>query len=336
VNPAKELEPRPIAGPALARSAGEQARLFFICLAVLVAAFSPLLWKLARYAAVEETVSHILLVPFICIYLIRIQRTEPQSTINHQPSTTSTAPLSTINPQPSTTPLPTILNPLSSLPLLALGLAALAGWLLWGRTGRMHPNDAFSLSTLSFYCFFVAIALATLGWERLRPYRFALAFFAFVIPLPLFVTNGLSIALQHASAEASDVTLRLTGMPVYRDGLGFQLPNLRIYVAEECSGIRSTLVLFITSVLASHLFLRTRWKKLVFVLCVFPIGVFRNALRITAISWLTVNVDSGIIDSAFHHRGGPIFFVLSLIPLFALLWWFRKSDRRRTAPHPQP
>jgi exosortase/archaeosortase family protein len=113
--------------------------------------------------------------------------------------------------------------------------------------------------------------------------------------------------------------------------LAFQLPGLRIFVAEECSGIRSTLVLFITSLLASHLFLRTRWRKIVFVLMVFPIGVFRNALRITSISWLTVNVDSGIIDSAFHHRGGPIFFVLSLIPLFVLLWWFRKSERPQPA-----
>jgi len=117
-------------------------------------------------------------------------------------------------------------------------------------------------------------------------------------------------------------------MPVLRDDLSFQLPGLRIFVAEECSGIRSTLVLFITSVLGSYLFLQRRWTRLVFVLAVFPIGVFRNALRITTISWLTVNVDPGIIDSALHHRGGPIFFVISLIPLFGLLWWLRRIERR--------
>jgi exosortase/archaeosortase family protein len=117
-------------------------------------------------------------------------------------------------------------------------------------------------------------------------------------------------------------------MPVLRDGLSFKMPGLTIKVAEECSGVRSTFVLFITSLLAGHLFLRTRWKKIVLVLLILPIGVLRNAFRITTISWLTVNVDSGIIDSALHHRGGPIFFVLSLIPLFLLLWWFRKSDFR--------
>ncbi len=312
MNSANEGNPSLASAPAATGTRKVRERWFLILTLVLVAAFSPLLWKLVRYAAVEETVSHVLLVPFICAYLVGIQRGARRAA------------------HPSSSDLPAQkLTP--SLPPFIFGLFALVGYWIWGRSGQIHANDALALSTLSFYCFFIAIALSTLGWQTLRAYRFALVFLAFMIPLPLFVTNGLSVALQHASADASDFTMRLTGMPVYRDGLGFQLPGLRIFVAEECSGIRSTLVLFITSLLAAHLFLRTRWKKIAFVLCVFPIGVFRNALRITAISWLTVNVDSGIIDSAFHHRGGPLFFVLSLLPLFALLWWFRKSDRRSMA-----
>jgi hypothetical protein len=33
-----------------------------------------------------------------------------------------------------------------------------------------------------------------------------------------------------------------------------------------------------------------------------------------------------MIDSDLHHKGGPIFFALSLIPLFLLLWWFRRME----------
>jgi hypothetical protein len=33
-----------------------------------------------------------------------------------------------------------------------------------------------------------------------------------------------------------------------------------------------------------------------------------------------------MIDSPIHHRGGPVFFVLSLIPLFLLLWWLRRGE----------
>ena len=192
-----------------------------------------------------------------------------------------------------------------------------------------------TLSTAGFLIFLLAVALGTLGWPALRPHRFAILFLLFAIPLPEQVTDFLSRALQHASAEAADLTFRLTGMPLLRDGLSFQMPGLTIFVAEECSGIHSTLVLFITSVIASHLFLRSGWKKALFVLSVFPLGVFRNAFRITVISWLTVNVNRDIIDSPLHHRGGPIFFVLSLIPLFALLLWLRRSDSgtEKNRPH---
>ena len=35
-----------------------------------------------------------------------------------------------------------------------------------------------------------------------------------------------------------------------------------------------------------------------------------------------------MIDSGIHRRGGPLFFALSLVPLFLLLWWLRGRERR--------
>ena len=42
-----------------------------------------------------------------------------------------------------------------------------------------------------------------------------------------------------------------------------------------------------------------------------------------------------VIDSPIHHRGGPWFFMISLIPLFILLLVFRRMGRPRQADgHP--
>jgi hypothetical protein len=38
-----------------------------------------------------------------------------------------------------------------------------------------------------------------------------------------------------------------------------------------------------------------------------------------------------MIDSPIHHRGGPIFFGLSLIPLFLFLLWLRRRERVKPA-----
>ena len=153
----------------------------------------------------------------------------------------------------------------------------------------------------------------------------------FFIPLPLAVTDLLSVALQKGSAEVTDWMLRAVNLPVLRDGMVFQLPGLSVRVAEECSGVRSTLMLFITSLVAGKMFLRSPWRRWALALATIPLGLLRNAVRITVISWLTVNVDRGIIHGPIHNQGGPVFFALSLIPLLALMWYFRKSEAAKTS-----
>jgi hypothetical protein len=46
------------------------------------------------------------------------------------------------------------------------------------------------------------------------------------------------------------------------------------------------------------------------------------------IGLLCVNVGPQMIHSVIHRRGGPIFFVLSLIPLLLLLWWLHRGEIR--------
>ena len=84
---------------------------------------------------------------------------------------------------------------------------------------------------------------------------------------------------------------------------------------------------FITSLLAAHLFLRTTWKRLLLVCFVIPLGLVRNGFRVWVIGSLCVHFGPQMIDSPFHRQGGPVFFVLSLIPLFLLAAWLRRHEQ---------
>jgi exosortase/archaeosortase family protein len=86
--------------------------------------------------------------------------------------------------------------------------------------------------------------------------------------------------------------------------------------------------LFITSLLASHLFLRSPWRRIVLVAFVIPLGNLRNGFRILVIGLLCVHVGPHMIDSIIHRQGGPLFFALSLVPLFLLLWWLERQERK--------
>jgi exosortase/archaeosortase family protein len=88
-------------------------------------------------------------------------------------------------------------------------------------------------------------------------------------------------------------------------------------------------VLFITSLLASHLFLKSPWRRIVLVAFVIPLGIVRNGFRILVIGLLCVHIGPYMIDSVIHHQGGPLFFALSLVPLVLFMAWLRRRERQR-------
>src|SRR5690348_17808405 len=71
---------------------------------------------------------------------------------------------------------------------------------------------------------------------------------------------------------------------IYTLSLHDALPIFTLRVTEECSGIRSSWVLFITSILASHLMLEDRWRRLVLVAFVFPLAIVRKVRKSTRLN----------------------------------------------------
>jgi exosortase C (VPDSG-CTERM-specific) len=280
---------------------------FALWSAALMAVFSKQLFSLAVYVADEELHSHILLIPFVSTYLICIRRHAL--------------------PKDYTFSVGWAL-----IPLIVGAISLAAGWTpgVFGRP--LSQNDYLALMALSFVCFVAAGGFFFLGRKWMAAAAFPFAFLIFMVPMPDRIADFLETTSKLASAEAANMFFNISGTPVLRDGTFFYLPNITIEVARECSGIRSSWVLFITSLLAANLFLKTPWRRIVLVTVVIPLGVLRNGLRIVFIGLLCVHFGPEMIHSIFHKRGGPPFFVLSLIPLFLLLWWLRRAEADPPSP----
>lgn len=287
---------------------------FPIAAAVVTAAFALPLYELVRLSLKSELHSHLLLIPVVSWYVWKFLDGSGRADLESRASPTAIGPGAAWR----------------SVLAGGLGLAAVAGYFYLRFIQRLPVTEYLWAGVLGYLLVLLAVALRTVGCGRLRQHQFSIWFLAFFIPLPLAVTDGMSVALQHGSAEVTDWMLQLSGLPVLREALEFRLPGLTIRVAEECSGVRSTLVLFITSLIAGKMFLRTGWRRAALALLTIPLGLLRNATRITVLGWLSVNVDPGVIHGPLHHQGGPIFFALSLGPLFALLWYFKRSESSKT------
>jgi exosortase C (VPDSG-CTERM-specific) len=213
---------------------------------------------------------------------------------------------------------------LGSVALAAVGaVAVVAAFLL---RSRVSVNDYLALMALGYVSFVAAGGFFFRGTAWMAAASFPIGFLIFLVPLPDDLLNWLEHALVLGSADVAAALFRLTGTPMLREGTVLGLPGVTLQVAQECSGIRSSWVLFITSLLASHVFLRTGWSRVVLVAFVIPLALIRNGFRILVIGLLCVHVGPHMIDSVIHRRGGPVFFALSLVPLFALMLWLRRRE----------
>jgi exosortase C (VPDSG-CTERM-specific) len=282
-------------------------RNFGLYVLALCVCYSVALFDWVRFALSRDLYSHVLMIPAVAIYLGWARRKEMPA---------------------RTTPCR-----VGATGLGTLGLASLAFyWYLRGRGQVLETSDYLAAVIFSFICWVGAGGFLILGKERLRLVAFPAVFLVFMVPFPEAIKVGFERFLQHASADVVQVLFSLSGTPVLREGLRFQLPGIRIEVAEECSGIRSTIVLFITSLIAGHLFLRSPWKRTALAAAVIPLGILRNAVRILVICLLCVHLDPSWIDSELHHRGGPLFFLVSLGPLALLLFLLWRSEARSRNP----
>jgi len=247
----------------------------------------------------EEFYSHIILIPLVTGYLFYTKKKELLG-----------------NPGPC----PALGG------VVAAGGAAL--YLLGMSQGTgLSENDLVALWVFSAVVFWTGGFILLYGWEAFRKYPFPFLFLVFMIPIPFAVLHKVIYALQVASTEVADVLFALTGVPYTRDGFVFHLPGISVEVAEVCSGIRSSLALFITSVLAGHFFLDKFWKKAVLAVFVFPVTVFKNGIRIITLSLLGAYVDPKFLTGSFlHQSGGFVFFIPALGLLGLALFLLRKKS----------
>jgi len=212
--------------------------------------------------------------------------------------------------------------------LLILGAAFYAFG--WHQGNKLNQNDYSALMTFSALIFWMGSFILFFGTRAFRVAIFPLFFLAFMIPVPSVLMDNIIYVLQVGSAEVVYLLFGLTELPVAREGFVFQLPGLNIEVAKQCSGIRSSLGLFITGILASHYFLKNGWNKILLILAVFPITIFKNGIRVVTLTLLAMYVDERILTQGFLHKsGGFIFYIPALILLGLILWFLRKSERKK-------
>ena len=275
--------------------------LFTVFCAVGIAVFWTPLYQLSVISLDDSLYSHIILIPLFSAAIIALKRKDVFSQVEYA------LPIG------------------ASVALAGMGLFLTGGFFKQG----LENYDYLSLCTSGFVLWVIGGFIGFFGRPAFRKSLFPLLFLFFAVPVPAVVLDHSTIFLQEMSAGVVDALFRIIGLPYLRHGMIFELPEVTIKVAEQCSGIRSSLALIVATTAAGYVFLETGWRRLLAVIFIIPITIFKNALRIAALTLMASYVDpSWLTDSWLHRAGGkPFFFVALLLwlPILYLLW---RSERK--------
>jgi len=189
------------------------------------------------------------------------------------------------------------------------------------------PALAAGLRVVALIGLLAGVLGLTLGRKGFARWRLPVFLLIFLAPLPPAVVATCEQMLQHGSAVCARLLLEASGTPVHLDRLTLHLRGMTLWVAPECSGLRSSLVLLFLTAIAAGTLLRTPLARVTLIAAVAPIAIARNGLRIFVIGSMCVEQGPVALDSLLHRQGGPVFFALSLVPwTFLLLVLCRREN----------
>jgi exosortase len=212
-----------------------------------------------------------------------------------------------------------------------MAAAALVTIVARGSVISLQSDKRLSMNMLALVVWWIGSFIFCFGTRAFRRAAFPLCFLFWIVPLPQFMLDPIVRWLQQGSVTSSHLLLSAFGVPVAENGTLLTIPGLTIEVARECSSIRSSLMLVVTTMVVAQMLLRSGWRKAAVIALAIPLSVAKNGLRILVLAMLATRVDRSYLTGRLHHEGGVIYFLIALAAVCLLIWFARISEERRDA-----
>ena len=181
-------------------------------------------------------------------------------------------------------------------------------WLLSGLAG-IQVGQHIALVMIIIFSFW-----AIVGREIASQLKFPLAFLFFLAP----VGEELVPHLMNITADFTVGAIRLTGVPIYREGLFFSLPSGNWSVVEACSGIRYLIASMTLGTLYAYLNYTSIQRRLLFIALSAIVPIFANGIRAFMIVMIGHHSDMKLATGVDHLVYGWLFFGVVMFMLFSL------------------
>ncbi|MFA6102529.1 MAG: exosortase/archaeosortase family protein [Victivallaceae bacterium] len=194
-----------------------------------------------------------------------------------------------------------------------LMVAAVA--LIWG--GILTGNKTAVFFNLSLLALMLSLAAWIAGTAFMLKTLLPFTVFIIILPFLTYCHYLLSYPLCLICAGFTANFLKIFGMNVSNEAAVIVLGGEKISITTACSGIfqlEAMLLLGWLIVVSAH---RAIWRRAAHFIMIFPIVIFMNTLRLSAVILLYMNIGNAAFSYKLHTVMG---FVMVIIA--ALLMWF--------------
>jgi exosortase A len=268
---------------------GRVQYLLICALAAVVALFYDTAWSMVSIWLRSETFAHGFLIVPISLWLVWEKRSALRYTA----------------PRPSYIPL---------VLMLFVGF----GWLL------ATLVDVLVIQQLAFVGILVLTIWAIIGTPAARLLMFPLGFLFFAVP----VGEALIHPLMNFTVDFTVGMLRLTGIPVYREGTFFSIPSGDWSVMEACSGLRYLIASVTLGVLYAYLTYRRLWRRVLFMLFAIAVPVVANGIRAYMIVMIAHMSGNKLAHGIDHFVYGWMFFGIVVTIMFIIGAFWRDAPQQ--------
>ncbi len=197
------------------------------------------------------------------------------------------------------------------VPLALLGF----GWFL-GHLATVAVVQQYCLVTMILF-----LVATILGNRVVKQIAFPLVFLLFAVPFGEFL---LPVLMEH-TANFVVFALRLTGIPVYREGLYITVSSGNWSVVEACSGLRYLIASLTLGFLYAYLTYRSLARRATFVVLLLVVSIAANWLRAYMIVMIGHLSSMKFAVGVDHLIYGWLFFGVVMLLLFWMGSFWRED-----------
>lgn len=160
----------------------------------------------------------------------------------------------------------------------------------------------------------IAIILLTRGSVALNAQWFALFFMLFMIPLPGYIVDSLTLPMKMAVSYVVENVLFWFGYPIARTGVMLQIGQYKLLVADACAGLHTLFSLEAVGLLYLNLVRHDSFfRNMTLGILIIPISFTANVIRVIVLTLITYYFGDAAGQGFLHGFAGMVLFLTALI-----------------------